>query len=185
MIGYRQDNRTIDDFKKSIKIASVKEAEIAVRIAICGYEKIRKWPHILSTGCGADGELLSSNMVDSYPDFVIDGVPTEITRSGPYCRYSFHEKVSKVKGCIKNDYNLVFVNGINEPDPKYINLSSTELEIFTTKSLEFGEKTCKFMGSFKPVYKYKIEWFDKMWKSLPNLTNVAKNKYSHIICQDK
>lgn len=185
MTSYRIDNRTIDDFKESIKLASIKEAEIAIRIGIDKYERTKKWPYIISTGCGPDGEYLQNKQVNTYPDFVIDGVPTEITRSGPSCRYCFHEKVSKVVGCIKNKHNLVFVNGINDPEPLYINLSAIELEVFTNKALDFGEKAYKFMGSFKPVYKYKIDWFGNMWKSLPKINNVAKNKYSHILCQDK
>jgi hypothetical protein len=185
---YRIDNRTLGEFKKNIKDSHVAEAEIAIRICIKIHHATGKWPELFPTGSDFTGTFIqSSNNVDHTPDFSINGVLTEVTRSDVQCKRVFHEKTTKVDKCINNDWDLVFVNGFKTfKQPQFLLLGPQELEEYTIRS-----KT-KYSNILHPsangtlnkeAYRYDIYWFDEdnLWNVLPPLIKSLPKEYVEIL----
>jgi hypothetical protein len=177
-LNYRKDHRSEKEFEQDIRVAHQKELEIALRICQFIYDKNGYWPHMVPYGTDFTGSLIKDNsLVTSEPDFLINGEMYEITRSDTVCKKHFHEKINKVKKCIENNYNMVFVNGLEETDnPSFLILDKTVLEILTDVSVcTYGEVGCPTKSGKmvnKPCYRYNVEWCRGLWKKLPKIDKI-------------
>jgi hypothetical protein len=186
--NYRFDDRDLNTFKKDIKSSHVKEADIAVRICIDIYNKTKKWPSLEPTGTDMTGEYVSNQRNISYtPDFRINDIFTEITRSDVDCKRYFHQKSGKIDKYIVNKNTLVFVNNYLS-DPKYIWLDTKQIEEFTQRAKsKYGSVLHPGSGhnkaTNKSAYRYDIYWFDeqKLWQPLPKLIKSIPESYKVIL----
>lgn len=179
------DSRTLDEFKEDIYYGHQKELEIAIKICIDKHNKTNIWPKLKPTGTNFTGEFVDGNHVSNDPDFFIEPHMVEITHSRVWCGRYFHQKIDKIKKCIKNKYYLVFANGIETDTPKYLYLSPYYLKIYTDLSiLTYGEviHPSRNKGwTNKPAYRYNIDWFKKLWKELPKTTDSLPKSYQKLI----
>jgi hypothetical protein len=191
--SYRFDHRNKSQFASDIKNASINEAIIAVRYCIFLYEANKTWSSLVPTGVDFTGKFIEdSKEITSYPDFSVDGIPTEITRADTICKEVFHQKTNKIRKCIENGYNLIFVNGFKlRKEPKFIILNAKEIKKYT-KLADGLYGNVRHPGNgrsgllHKLAYRYDIDWFD--WKSLPVLINDIPQEYSKLlgeVCQKK
>ena len=189
MSDYRFDARSKKQFRSDIKKGHIKEAEIAVRLCIKIHSETGNWPDLEPSGVDATGAFIEDiKEVNADPDFKIDGNLVEITRSDVVCNRVFHQKCHKIIKCLQGKSDLVFVNGYNEKQPKYLWLDSKTLEPFVTKSLtKYGEVNMMGGGKLgiiaKPAYRFDTYWFDQadLWKPLPVLFKGLPNKYTEIL----
>ncbi|TXT66085.1 MAG: hypothetical protein BAJALOKI3v1_50085 [Promethearchaeota archaeon] len=182
MAKSRFDYRSKSAFKKDIKQSSIEEAEIAIRIAVDISERLGFWTDIIPFGTDYTGEFKKDvNHVNLEPDYIICGVPIEITRSKNICHTYFHEKVAKTNFCIKNNYEMCFVNGFKLDNPKYIMINSEQLKTFTQLALLTYGKIKHYHSGSKPCYKYNIKWFDGLWRDLPPIPNDIPKNYRSIL----
>lgn len=184
----RFDNRSKNQFIQDIKTSHKIEAEIAVRLCVSWHAKTGIWPELIPAGLDFTGEYVSqNNKVTCDPDFSIDGLFVEITRSNNECSRYFHEKKYKVDKCISNGHSMVFVNGfVQYKQPNFILLNHKQLEEFTNKSkskykdaVQPGHGKTGFTG--KPAYRYDIYWFKDLWRPLPVLINNIPDEYKTIL----
>ncbi len=185
MANYRLDSRTESEFKKDIKNCHIKEAEIAVRLCIAKKidNGLKEWPTLKPNGCDFTGQFIKdTKKVNIDPDFDIDGTLVEITQSDKVCNRYFHEKVTKISNCLKENHYLVFVNGISsEEEPQYLLLSPKELEFYTVLATKkYGEVKHPGTGN-KPGFRYEIDWFQDLWRSLPKITGKIPEEYLKIL----
>ena len=185
MSDYRTDNRDIEQFKKDIKTSHKLEAQIAIRIGIWFFRSYNRWPTIYPAGTDYKGEYQTNKNVSYFPDFFIDGWPTEITRSSKVCPKIFHQKTPKIDRCLSNNYNLVFVNGIiQEEIPQFCFLNGKELDKLTKQSVDkYGIVPMPSRNGWvaKNSYRYDIDWVDA-WYNLPeNDETIIPYEYQKII----
>lgn len=182
-ISYRKDNRTAKQFKKDIKESHEIELNIAIRLAQHFYNQNKKWPKITPSGTDFTGEI--QDKATSKEDFFIGSQKFEITRSARPCKKFFHEKVGKVKRCIKENIYMVFVNGIStEQNPDFVIFSPENLKIYSEISDNiYGEVGHPTKNGYisKSSYKYSLEWFDGKWKKLPQISQEAKRQYKSLV----
>jgi hypothetical protein len=175
-MSYRFDIRTKEEFKKDIKEHHISEAEIAVRLCVAKYFVTNKWPKLVPNGTDSTGNFVENNKnVTHTPDFIIDGKYIEITRSDRPCKRSFHQKIAKVNKCVKENYIMIFVNGLTTfSEPPYIAIDGNTLKEKTDKAIKkYGEVSQLGRGNLGPIgkaaYRYDLDWFDDMWLTLPPL----------------
>lgn len=182
---YRMDSRNIQEFAKDIKRAHQKEALIIVRLAIAYFDRFGTYPTIQINGCGMDGKLLKDKEVNSAADFKLNGVLYEITKSDKICKKYFHEKIAKVDRCIKDSAHMIFVNGLFEPEPKYINLSPEDIKNYSVMSdLAYGKvffRDSRGLIINKPSYKFDVLWFENIWRPLPEFRENIPAAYKKIM----
>jgi len=182
MNKYCFDHRSIKQFQKDIKVASIKEAEIAVRLCVLIHSKTGKWPKLVPNGVDHTGKFIKDrSLVNCDPDYKIDDHLVEITKSYNICEKHFHQKIHKVKKCIKLNSHLVFVNGYNmQQCPEFIWITPENLELLTlrsqTKYKQSYQPGCNGKFTNKPAYKYGIYWFKGMWQKLPSLKGIKLPK---------
>lgn len=185
-MSYRTDNRTKTAFKKDIKRSHENELDIAIRIALLDFNSTGKWPIINPNGSDMSGNYIADdNKVSHDPDYLIGDRLVEITRADILCKKAFHQKVSKVNLCIKNNVNIVFVNGytINEV-PDFIEINAKEIKSFTDKAIKTHGVTGHPTRNgyiFKDSYRYDLAWFDGLWKKLPPINSAAQSQYKDLI----
>lgn len=171
MSDQRFDIRDKNKFKKDIKRSAYVEAHIALRIGYLIKTQHGYWPAIVPIGCDHTGEFLNARKVTKDPDYFIDGSMMELTRSDMDCHGKFSQKVEKVEFCIKNAYNIIFVNGFSEYKEPYFTIMKAEcLRELTIRSYDkYG--IIKFPGmGYCPCYRYSNSWFE--WKILPSISGV-------------
>lgn len=184
---YRYDKRTHSQFVKDIKIAHVKEAEIALRLCVLINYKLLRWPKLIAKGTNYTGQYVNNNDVTLEEDFEIEGTKVEITKSDRVCQRVFHEKTSKIDYCIKSGSTLVFVNGLVELDkPKFIWLGTNEIISFTEAARKkYGEVWNLGGGKTGPIkksaYRYDLEWFAGKWEELPPLPKRLPKEYDSVL----
>lgn len=188
MSDYRFDVRSKGKFKKDIKASHQKEAIIAVRLCITKHSKTGEWPKLEPAGVDMTGAFIDNiKDVTADPDFKIDDKLVEITRSDVMCERTFHQKCHKIIRCLKDNTELVFVNGYEaQKQPKYIWLTGKDLEPFVTKSLsKYGEVKHPGGGKVglinKPAYRFDVYWFEDLWKPLPALCKGIPEEYKEIL----
>lgn len=188
MSDYRFDQRSDKQFKQDIKLSHSKEAKIAVRLCIALHSLTKKWPTLKPAGVDMTGEFIEkAHQVTSEPDFLINDRLVEITRSDVLCNRSFHQKSNKIIRCLKDNGDLVFVNGFEATNqPKYIWLSAKELEPFVTRSLtKYGEVQHPgnrgIRSTGKPAYRFDVYWFEELWKPLPALIKDIPKDYKDVL----
>jgi hypothetical protein len=185
--NYRFDNRTKKQFKQDIKDGHQKEADIAVRLCIYKKNQTGNWPILIPTGIDVSGNYIEdSKNINSTPDFKIDDNYIEITRADVSCKYCFHQKESKIISCIKNRYNLAFIDGYNTENTRFIILNPDQIRTYTNLAKEnFGEVLHPGAGKTgkinKTAYKYKISWFENLWQVLPRIEESIPKEYEDII----
>lgn len=186
-MSYRFDNRTKEQFKQDIKDCHKDELTIALSICQNIYNEKKIWPLLDTNGCDNSGEFLEDKNVTSDPDFIIDGVYTEITKSNTVCKKYFHEKLNKVNKALSDnsENNLVFVNGYNELiSPLFISLNKKELFTFSEMAKKkYGVVGMPTRNGFisKQSLRYDISWFDGMWKELKDPTLECYTQYAKFI----
>lgn len=188
MADHRFDVRSKAQFKRDMKFNHSCEAEIAVRLAIFEKHKSGEWPALVPNGADFSGKFIEkAHLVTTDADFKIGKKLVEITRADVYCSRSFHIKCGKVKRCINESFDFVFVNGFMlEKEPKFIRLSPKLMEKFTTLSVDkYGEVLFIGRGKVgaidKAAYRYDVDWFKGLWKPLPVMTKDIPKEYSDIL----
>ncbi len=188
MTDYRFDNRSKNQFKKDIKDGSSKEAFIAVRICIDEYNKSKRWPKLIPNGVDFTGQFIkNSNQVNSDPDFKINNILVEITRSDVVCKRYFHQKCGKLDRCAKEGYDLVFVNGYDpSKEPEYIRLSGNILDGFIQLAKKkYGVVPHPGGGNYgftnKQAYRFDLSLFEGMWTPLPLIIKEIPKDYQNIL----
>jgi hypothetical protein len=179
---YRFDNRSKKEFISDIKKSHRTEAEIAIRIGIFHYRKTGRWLEIVPNGTDFSGEFVENANVTGDPDFLIDGISTEITRADTFCKDFFHQKIPKINKCIKENSNIVFVNGFKvQKEPKFILLKPKSIEKATEKAIKkYGEIKHPGTGN-KKGYRYDNIWFAGSWQILPKLIKEIPEEYKQLL----
>lgn len=188
MTDYRFDARSSSQFKQDIKTSHHKEAKIAVRLCIALHSASKQWPNLAPAGVDMTGDFIEkAHEVTSEPDFLIDGKLVEITRSDVVCNRTFHQKSNKIIRCLKDNSDLVFVNGFEAfNQPKYIWLTAKDLEPFVTRSLtKYGEVQHPgnrgIRSTGKAAYRFDVYWFEDLWKPLPALIKDIPKDYKDVL----
>lgn len=185
--SYRFDNRTQRQFAFDIKRDSASEAEIALRLCIRIFQESGRWPVLIPTGCEFSGKFVKNNRnVSQTPDYFIGDRMVEITRADPICKRFFHQKVSKINKATKDGHDVVFINGFRDSkEPTFIQLKPELIELTTEMAkIEFGIVSMpgKVRGVVnKDAYRYKLSWFDGLWKKLPVLSRSCPREYMEVL----
>ena len=182
--SYRLDTRTIDEFKRTIKSYSKKEAIIAVRLGIHEYNKTNVYPPIYFTGVDGTGEY--QEKVNSNPDFMIGDRLVEITQSAhPTRKGYYHQKCNKVEKIIKLGSCIVYVDGFDtEAEPNTVVIEPERLKVLTDMSIkEFGIKNQPTSTSIssKPAYRYRLSWTKDLEFPLPKLEGDLPQNYIDLL----
>lgn len=184
---YRLDHRSEKQFKKDIHVCHKAEAEIAVRIGLYFKQQLDRWPIIIPNGVDVTGGYISNGRkVSADQDFIIEGSLVEITHSKHTLRSSFHQKCNKVKKAIKDNSQLVFVNGFVDNDrPKFVIMTRELIEMATALAIaKYGITMHPGVAGRaipKDCYRYDIALFDGLWHELPVLTNKIPKAYKNIL----
>jgi hypothetical protein len=188
MIDHRIDLRTTKQFKSDLKVGHQKEAQIAVRLCISVHSKNKKWPVLKPTGIDMSGNYIEDiSKVDCRPDFEIDGRMVEVTRSDFHCLNYFHQKTYKIKRCLEEGNDLVFVNGFEAyKQPNFVWLKATTLKDFVIRSqTKYGEVTHpgnhRIKDTRKPAYRFDTYWFKDLWRPLPVLIKEIPEEYREVL----
>ncbi len=187
MNNYRFDKRSKENFVKDIKLAHIKEAEIALRLCALINYKLLKWPKLKAKGTNYTGDYVDNKEVSLEEDFEIEDTKVEITKSDVVCRRYFHEKVSKVEKCIRDGITLIFVNGLVQLEkPQFIWLGTNEIIHFTELARNKYETVWNLGGGKigpinKSAYRYDLEWFTGKWEELPTLPDELPKEYKSIL----
>lgn len=152
---YRFDNRSPHEFARDINVRTKIERQI-----------IRQWASLMGnltyrdTGCDNTGAYLDIKDVNSDPDYEVDTIGlVEVKFSLPYLTRYFHLKVSQVNSCIKQEAQVLMVNGWNET-PQWVLLSVTDLSNIT----KWCEKVSWRGFGGKLSYKIPVSLYE--WSSL-------------------
>lgn len=177
------DCRTEKEFRSDIKLHSIAELHIAIRICQDIYNKTKEWPDLVPNGSDFTGEFIKKrSKVSISPDFKINGFLYEITKSRNVCPKFFHEKKDKVDKALAEGSIIVYVNGYEQlTNPMYCCLGYDELKNITDLSIEkyketFHQRVGKNLTINRPVYRYDIDWVENLFKPLPtsNLSKIPK-----------
>lgn len=186
--NYRFDKRSKSQFKKDIKAAHRVEADIAVRICQSIYDEYGEWPELVPNGSDVSGEFISNQKnVSHAPDFEIGGEMVEITHSRSECKKPyFHQKESKVKQCLENNWGIVFVHGIHAfKEPKYVLMNNRTLKRVSKKAVDkYGLVPHPTRNGVvnKRSYRYDFDFFrDDEWHLLPPISKEASKEYKYIL----
>ncbi len=188
--SYRFDARSKSQFKKDIKNSHIIESEIALRLCLTVFNKTKKWPDLEANGTDVTGEFIENNRkITTSADFKINTRLVEITRSDIPCNRVFHQKVSKVNRSIKDNFDIIFVNGyIRDKDCPFLWLTPELMQEFTLKAIsKYGEVLHPGAGKTgaigKSAYRFNLDWFSDLWITLPPLSSskAIPKKYSKIM----
>lgn len=121
---YRQDKRSLKEFKADIKASSQIEQELLGK-----WLKSQGMPVLFElTGCGPNGEYLSDKNVSTKADFRVPNVGLiEVKFSKKVLKNVFHLKSQQIESYITQECLLLMVNGACTKEPTYILLGPNHL----------------------------------------------------------
>lgn len=158
-MGYRQDGRDEETFRRDIKKSTIAEGKI-----------LRKWldyleretgirPDFRDNGCDNSGKLLSDQEVNAAADYAVDGYGlVEVKFSYPKLERFFHLKVGQVRRILKDKAYLLFANGWRTRNPTFCLVSPERLRVVTQ-----GLKEIPWQG-FGGKMSYRISVKRFRWK---------------------
>lgn len=159
-MGYRQDDRTPEQFAKDIKSRTMEERALFLMWLDLTEKETGRRPVYKDNGCGKTGDVLEDKDVSTAPDFEVEGYGmVEIKFSKPMLKKFFHLKVSQVKQYLKQDATVLMVQGA-DTKPVFTMLKPEALKDII--------KECKevpWIGfGYKMSYRIPIDKF--IWRSL-------------------
>ncbi len=188
MAEKRFDGRSEAEFSKNIKESSFKEICIAIRLSIKEHSLTGIWPELLPLGVDYLGGVIQDrSKVTSAPDFQIGSRKVEITNSSVVCSRIFHQKCNKIDRWLKEDIDMVFVNGFSDVNqPLFIRLTPKELEPYLQRSItKYGQTPMpghlKSGWTSKPARRFDIYWFEGLWQKLPAMIKEIPDSYKELL----
>ena len=185
-MNYRRDIRTEEQFQEDILRDTKIEAEIALSLCVYHFQKHHTWPTLVANGTDATGKYIQNDeQITSAPDFLIDGIPTEIMHSKFSCKWFFHIKEHKLRSCIENGVQLIMVNSIMSKYAEFCRINQAKGKVLREWSLERYGTILKHptasggMSVAKPAYQIDNAWVK--WYTLPELIDLP-DSYKEI-CQ--
>ena len=160
-MNYRFDKRTKQEFRRDIKIASQIENKI-IELWLDRIEKRRgERPKYWHIGCNNDGSYLEDHEVSTEADYCVYGYgKIEIKFSKPMITKCFHLKVNQVRSYIRQNANILMVNGWNTPNPMFV-----LIRVHVLKSGIKRWKRVSFHGcGNKPCFRIPVDEF--IWRPL-------------------
>jgi hypothetical protein len=156
--SYRKDNRSEDQFFKDIKIGNQTEKTIITQYAALFKKKHGSELIITDTGCDNEGEPLPEDQISTKADYLVNGEHVEVKFNNQLC-HTFHFKASQLKSYLKQNANILWVNGFLTDQPLYIILEQKDLQW-----IKNTQTTVPFEGwGGKEAYRLKSSMFK--WKS--------------------
>ena len=155
---YRFDHRTKKEFAEDIKSSTKEELRL---FKLWLKNKTPPGTKFKATGCGSDGEFLSSAKASSEADFYVDGIgPIEVKFAKPFLDKVFHLKVTNVLSYIKQGASILMFNGSDTKNTTYTLIPPIILQEI--------KDTCKIvdwqgMGA-KPCFRINIDMLK--WETL-------------------
>ena len=162
MSNYRFDKRSKEEFVDDIK-ASTRTESVLLNLWLDYLErKDGTRPVFRYTGCGEDdGEFLEDKKVTTHADYQVDGHGlVEIKFSKKLLPKVFHLKEKQVESYLKQEANILMVNGAMTDDPVFT--------IITHDALKGIAENCKVRPwpGFGNKRSYIVHVSDFIWRHL-------------------
>lgn len=156
---YRFDRRNKEQFQEDIKLCTNIEFKILNQYLDLIEFQTQRRPKAHNHSPGRSGDYLENNEVSSKADYSIDGQNFEIKFSKQKLKKYFHLKASQIKAYLKQDANILMVDGALTENPQYVLLDKDALQaIQELPIVKFGG-----MGG-KDSYRIPLSLF--VWKPL-------------------
>lgn len=156
-LAYRIDHRSIDQFVEDIKIGHEKERNIMNAYKQYVYENYGIKLDVKPNGVDNSGRFIYGK-VNTQADYLVNGKPLEIKFNNKLLDF-FHFKVSQLDSYIRQNANVLFVNGYETLCPVFTIMTPNHLrKVRKLKEPIYFEKWKKQV--------YRLRASDYVWKEL-------------------
>lgn len=163
MYEYRMDGRTVEEFKRDIKVGNEREQRALNLFKGYLQREFNFKGDIHDNGCDMSGEFIADDRkVTAGADYVFGAnkLPLEIKTSVSHAT-PIYLKVNQVKSYIKQNASILYVNGVERRRPAFTFFTVEDLRTFESKY----EKVNPPNGINGGKLSYKINALDLTWSN--------------------
>jgi hypothetical protein len=159
--NYRFDNRSPEEFEKQIKSRTLEERTLFLRWINSEEKRLGLTLKWTESGCGNHGEFLKESKVNTKADFHVEGYgPVETKFAKPLLDKNFHLKCAQVRSYLKQNAQILMVNGAETDQPQYTLINPDGLKRIS----DYCEKVTWHGFGGKQAYRIPVSMF--IWRNL-------------------